>query len=78
MKRRLAGVLAVCALSTGAVLAGAGAAHAGVEKDPAAPRNCDVEYTVSYYSYKQLGYDDFHAALGAEKHYTQCIAAGGV
>ncbi|WP_327673602.1 hypothetical protein [Kitasatospora sp. NBC_00458] len=82
--------LAVLALSAVAALTGTAAAQAAappgttvvtptVDPKPleeAAAYRCDVEYTVAYYSYRQLGYPELESVLHAEKTYALCASQG--
>ncbi|MFC5661573.1 hypothetical protein ACFP3U_01105 [Kitasatospora misakiensis] len=63
--------LAVLAVSATAVLGGI-----AVAPSASAANKCDVEYTVAYYTYKQLGYPELESMLHAEKSYGLCQAGG--
>lgn len=75
--------LAVLALSATAVLGGVATAHAD-QGDPnggeatasARAHKCDVEYTVSYYHWKEAGYNDFEAMRRADSTYNLCMLFG--
>ncbi|MFE6053990.1 hypothetical protein ACFQ6N_24830 [Kitasatospora sp. NPDC056446] len=71
---RISRSLAVLAVAATAVLGGLAAAPAAFADagEPPASRKCDVEYTVAYYNYKQLGYPELEALLHAEKTYNLC------
>ncbi|MDY0815656.1 hypothetical protein [Kitasatospora purpeofusca] len=64
--------LAVLAVTASAVIGGISVAPGA----SAAGKRCDVEYTVAYYTYKQLGYGDLEALLHAEKSYGLCQVQG--
>ncbi|MER7844329.1 hypothetical protein ABTZ03_10340 [Kitasatospora sp. NPDC096077] len=68
---RLSRSLAVLAVSATAVIGGIATAPTA-----SAANRCDVEYTVAYYTYKQLGYPDLEALMHAEKSYGLCQVNG--
>lgn len=69
---RTLAVLAVAATAALGGLAAAPAAFADAGEPPSTSNKCDVVYTVAYYTYKQLGYNDVDALLHAEKSYNLC------
>ncbi|MBD0674024.1 hypothetical protein [Streptomyces sp. CBMA156] len=71
---RVSRSLAVLAFAATAALGGLAAAPAASADagEPPSSNKCDVEYTVAYYTYKQLGYPDLEALLHAEKSYNLC------